>query len=280
MKKIITIIALAMTFTGANAQTAMLTETETFEADGPGHSMGQVLSTGVNDFANPQVDANNGSATVAQIIRKENKNNNAKNSTITFKGDDGVDWKGMDFSTGKTSIRFKVMTNSVNPYNVKASIKHTANGNGSAVRTEDIPVANDGVWNTYEIDLSVIIDVNEPAFFYDFISLAFTQTVDPAVVGEEIYIDNVELFDPNSLSAKTNTISDLKVSPTAVVDFVNFTSASKINKVEVYSYTGQLVTEFTGKDIKSISMSGVKAGLYILNINSDLGIKAVKVIKK
>lgn len=280
MRKIITIIALAMTVTGAYAQTAMLTNTETFEANGPGHDLSTVLSTGVVDFANPKTDGINPSATVFQIIRKDNSKQNATASSLIIKVVDDVTWSGMDFSTGKTSLRLKVMASTANDYTLQLTLKNLAD-NDRTVSTP-IDIIADATWHVYEIDLSDVILKNgeQPVGHYDFINFSFKQTVDPIVVGEELYIDDVELFDPNSLSSGVSIMTDLKVSPTSISDVVNFTTSSRINKVEVYSYTGQLVSEFTGRDIKHISMSGINSGLYILNIKSDLGVKAVKVIKQ
>ncbi len=279
MKRIITIIALAMTFTGANAQ--LLNTIDTFEGVALGQKVSEYTWAGVTLDAeiavNPVTDGINSSSQALKGSPKADKSN----PIIMLYGDKQPDvTETFDFSV-KKFLRFKLYRpiadgQTVGEINVLFTVD---NVNASKLEVNiTLTPSHATEWVEHVIDLTDQLVGNE-AVVYNKLRLR----CGPGTVAEgmgDYYFDDIELITDPSLSAKSTVLSDLKVSPTSVVDFVNFTSTSKINKVEVYSYTGQLVTEFKGKDIKSISMSGVKSGLYILNINSDLGVKAVKVIKK
>ena len=82
------------------------------------------------------------------------------------------------------------------------------------------------------------------------------------------------------LSITDSNLQSIKVIPTVVLDEVRFESTEKILSVEVYNMLGQVKSQFSGNDIKTISLGELKAGNYILNIITNDSRETVKVIKE
>lgn len=77
------------------------------------------------------------------------------------------------------------------------------------------------------------------------------------------------------------TSGSLKVYPNPVKDMLTLTNTSEITEVKVYNMIGQLViSKKLNASEAQISMAGLNAGAYIVNITSGDAVKSVKVIKE
>lgn len=71
---------------------------------------------------------------------------------------------------------------------------------------------------------------------------------------------------------------DFKAYPNPVKDYLVFSGNLKIKSVELISYSGQKLSEFTLTNGK-VNLSNLKKGFYILKLDTDKGEKTIKIIK-
>ena len=71
---------------------------------------------------------------------------------------------------------------------------------------------------------------------------------------------------------------DFKAYPNPVKDYLVFSGNLKIKSVELISYSGQKLSEFTLINGK-VNLSNLKKGFYILKLDTDKGEKTIKIIK-
>ena len=77
------------------------------------------------------------------------------------------------------------------------------------------------------------------------------------------------------------TLKDIKIYPNPVqnelfIDGLN----GQINQLEIIDYSGRIITSISEKNIKSIDVSGINQGIYILKISTDKGTSTKQFIKK
>ena len=81
----------------------------------------------------------------------------------------------------------------------------------------------------------------------------------------------------NLLSVEDVFFSELKVYPNPVSDVLNFEFNELLDKIEVYSITGQLV--LSQSDSKLINVESLTKGIYVVNVSVDNNSEFIKIIK-
>lgn len=87
----------------------------------------------------------------------------------------------------------------------------------------------------------------------------------------------IQITDQLALQEQANTW--LKIYPNPVMDLLTIESKQRIKEVKLYTLNGQLLNEFGA--VQSISMKHLHAGVYVVEITNELGVKQnLKVVKK
>ncbi|WP_310556117.1 family 16 glycosylhydrolase [Flavobacterium sp.] len=89
-------------------------------------------------------------------------------------------------------------------------------------------------------------------------------------------IDYVRVYQ-NPLSSDENKLSALNISPNPTNDFINISTSSFIDKVEIYNLLGNLVLSSISNTNK-IDISNLTKGIYLINIYSGIEKSVKKII--
>ncbi len=139
-------------------------------------------------------------------------------------------------------------------------------------------------------DLKVTIDKTalKLTYFVDDVKVGEYNLTDAAYVtldlyndnyGSATYFDNIEILDATLATSEVSKKDIFRVYPNPTVDVVNFDVAGKINSVEVYDVAGKLVK--TAKDgAKSLNVSALSKGSYVVKVQTENGSHTQKLIKK
>lgn len=97
--------------------------------------------------------------------------------------------------------------------------------------------------------------------------------------GTGFKVDNLLIEDATLATYEVSKKDIFRVYPNPTVDVVNFDVAGKINSVEVYDAAGKLVK--TAKDgAKSLNVSALSEGSYVVKVQTENGAHTQKLIKK
>lgn len=97
--------------------------------------------------------------------------------------------------------------------------------------------------------------------------------------GTGFYVDNIQVKDATLATSEVSKKDIFRVYPNPTVDVVNFDVAGKINSVEVYDAAGKLVK--VAKDgAKSLNVTTLNKGSYVVKVQTETGSYTQKVIKK
>lgn len=97
--------------------------------------------------------------------------------------------------------------------------------------------------------------------------------------GSDFYVDNIQVKDASLAVSETAKKDIFTVYPNPAVDVVNFDVQGKVSSVEVYDAAGKLVKSV--KDgAKSVNVSTLAKGNYVVKVNADNKTYTKKVIKK
>lgn len=97
--------------------------------------------------------------------------------------------------------------------------------------------------------------------------------------GTGFYVDNIQVTDATLATSEVYKKDVFRVYPNPTVDVVNFDVTGKINSVEVYDAAGKLVK--TANDgAKSINVSALSKGNYVVKVKTESASYTKKVIKK
>lgn len=80
-----------------------------------------------------------------------------------------------------------------------------------------------------------------------------------------------------SASIHENMVADLNVYPNPTNDLIHISTASKIEKVEVMSITGSVLSTLNG-NVKSVSLNHLSKGLYLIRISTENGVALKKLL--
>ena len=120
-------------------------------------------------------------------------------------------------------------------------------------------------------------------------TLTFTATASIAVIyvrasaaidsNNEVFYDNIELYDTASLSTKDILASKLKIYPNPANDFITIESKNaQISSIEMYSVLGKKVLSTKTLTNNRLNVSGLSSGIYFLRINADGSSATKKVV--
>lgn len=92
-------------------------------------------------------------------------------------------------------------------------------------------------------------------------------------------VDNIQIADATLATSDVSKKDIFTVYPNPVVDVVNFDLQGKVTSVEVYDAAGKLVKS-ANDGAKSLNVSNLAKGSYLVKVNADNQIYTKKVIKK
>jgi beta-glucanase (GH16 family) len=102
--------------------------------------------------------------------------------------------------------------------------------------------------------------------------------IDPNFTQSSMIIDYVRVYQSAALSLETATLEDLKIYPNPARDVLMINGTSPVDRAEVYSILGQLISIHTPQD-RSINTSQLPAGVYVLNLYAGGLKKSLKFVK-
>lgn len=100
--------------------------------------------------------------------------------------------------------------------------------------------------------------------------------------GNNIYIDNIRIADPAILGINTIDLMEIEVYPNPVNEMLNVRIPDNIKLIgwKMYDLPGNLVISSLEKQNSNfqISVIDLKAGMYVLELNSEFGLKRIRVV--
>ncbi len=169
-----------------------------------------------------------------------------------------------------SDFRFRTVNIPVGTYTVTLKAKTDASGVGIAKLGF---VENSAEWSalteaytTYSGTLEVVANptsgVTRLILFY---------TADKTVTGTQsynIWIDDITIEEGTSTAIGDEIVSEVSFYPNPVQDVINIMTDARVNKVEVFSLTGQKVaSDYTGS--KQVNVAGLSKGVYIVSAEAD-----------
>lgn len=120
-------------------------------------------------------------------------------------------------------------------------------------------------------------------------TFAFTASASIAVIyvraplaidgANEVFYDNISLFDTASLSTKDILASKVKLFPNPAKDYITILSKNiQISSVEMYSVLGERVLSQNTLTNNRLNVSGLSNGIYFMKINADGSTATKKVV--
>lgn len=93
-------------------------------------------------------------------------------------------------------------------------------------------------------------------------------------------IDNVSVVDASATLAVNDIAknSGVKVYPNPVKDVLNINTDKKVNSIEIFSLTGQLIRKLDNNS-KQVNVSDLKKGVYLLRVKSEGKDESFKIVK-
>ncbi len=97
--------------------------------------------------------------------------------------------------------------------------------------------------------------------------------------GSDTFIDNVQIKDANLAVQESGADKAFRIYPNPAVDVINFELNSKVISTEVYDAAGKSVKTING-DVKSVDVSALPKGVYVVKVKTAAETFSKKVIKK
>ncbi len=97
--------------------------------------------------------------------------------------------------------------------------------------------------------------------------------------GTGFYVDNIQVVDATLAVAENAADKAFRVYPNPAVDVINFELNSKVISTEVYDAAGKSVKAISG-DVKSVDVSSLPKGVYVVKVKTAAETFSKKVIKK
>jgi hypothetical protein len=95
----------------------------------------------------------------------------------------------------------------------------------------------------------------------------------------EVFYDNIELYDTASLSTKDILASKVKLFPNPAKDYITvLTNNVQISSIEMYSVLGEKVISQNTLTNNRLNVSGLSNGIYFMKINADGSSATKKVV--
>lgn len=117
--------------------------------------------------------------------------------------------------------------------------------------------------------------------FKDILNAGNTESVwsiDPNINNGYPYLNTINMLAVNN---QATTMSDIRVYPSVAETELNISTDAKLLSFEIIDMSGKTLKSNSGKDIqKSINVSSLQKGVYMINIKTDKDSKTLKFIKK
>ena len=101
--------------------------------------------------------------------------------------------------------------------------------------------------------------------------LSITGTSFASEVNAMIYVGTVNIED--------EALQDMLIFPNPATELINIEGSANIQQVELYNLQGQRVAMETG-NVRTLSLNGLSAGMYIMKVTTDNGTATYKVSKR
>lgn len=134
-----------------------------------------------------------------------------------------------------------------------------------------------------------LITLENPEWFHRDINLSLLgfngQTVHIAFVnttndGFTLYLDDIKVRKMDPLAINKNVKPDFRIYPNPATDSFRIGSDQSIEKIDIYSLEGKLISENSYEAGKSIDIQYLTPGVYYLNIHSGSTSSTVKLVKQ
>ena len=139
----------------------------------------------------------------------------------------------------------------------------------------EVPFAkNQGVWNSYDIELNTY---SAP----DLTKIKFIVPVSYNPPGRTIYIDNVYFYDKTALKVSKFDASGIKMYPNPVQNTLTIEANSEIQRVSVYNVLGQEVMSRSPKsNSTTLQTNDLQKGVYMVKTEIDGNVSMSKIVKE
>jgi PKD repeat protein len=197
-----------------------------------------------------------------------------------------------DVATGNLSFKYAyAQQNLQNNDKLRVYVSNDCGGSwnllysrqGSALPTAAAPVGGPYVpvaqeWKTENVDFTTYHGGNRVYFKFEF-------TPDPNGVGNNIYIDDINLSMVAGLNELKNPLAGVKVYPVPFKDeiIIENNSPEKIENVSIYDLTSRLLLQVKSAGESKIILSNadqLSPGVYFLEAKTATGKKTVKLVKE
>ncbi|MDD2797260.1 MAG: T9SS type A sorting domain-containing protein [Bacteroidales bacterium] len=86
-------------------------------------------------------------------------------------------------------------------------------------------------------------------------------------------------FAYTTTAVKNTLVSDINFYPIPVINTLNISSSSSINRTDIFSLSGTLLVRIDGNQ-RTIDLGNLKRGSYLIKVSTELGVKNQMIIKK
>ena len=98
----------------------------------------------------------------------------------------------------------------------------------------------------------------------------YVRPLDAIDSSNEVFFDNIELYETSELSTKDFSASNVKVYPNPATDKLTIeTNNVNLSSIEIYNLLGKKVLEQNKLSNNTINISNLSNGVYMLKLNSD-----------
>lgn len=218
---------------------------------------------------NPQIDANNPSATVGQFLRSGGAGYMRSKLTLT----DYIE----NMSTIGT-LSMKVYTDA--PIGTILKFKLESSPPDQFGKEQDAITTVSGEWATYTWDLS---NADNPIYDVLTLMLGYNGSND-ASANATFLFDDIEIISnvlSNGIDQSFNT-DKVNASPNPTKDLVTITSKNKsINSITFHNILGKEILKLQPNNLSTdIDISNFAKGLYIVKVSTSSGIGSIKLLKE
>ena len=232
----------------------------------PDVPVSQGIGTGINNSnslnINGTVEAN--SFVFTSVLPNALQNFTPKEITFWVKGTSTG-------TRGSLSINVYKATSGYHAYNL-ASITGDKIVNGTTQNDYNGQINTNGQWVKVTINLLGKTDLNLTTAGNDFFAVKMGRESN-----FDIQIDNIQLWDVNMNSVDLTATKAIQ--NTVWTNTAAFSTKGNA-KVEVYNLNGQLVKSFEVNGNKSVNVSDLAAGVYVVNSTENGKTVSTKVVKK
>ncbi|MDA3854249.1 MAG: discoidin domain-containing protein, partial [Bacteroidales bacterium] len=157
------------------------------------------------------------------------------------------------FTVNATALEFYLIADGENSYNINTELGITT-----------------GQWVSVDIPLS----------YFSAAGRDLTQAIQFKTTGNgTVFIDNLYFWKEGASALKEATAMNINAYPNPVQDFLYFDTSKTIKSVSVFDWSGRNLLNAT-MNTKSIDLSSLNSGTYLVKVATDTSVKIMKIMKK